>query len=41
VRKHSEENINLLDHPSPYLIRKRKFQKFMRRSGSPANKKKA
>lgn len=39
VRKNSEENINLLDHPSPYLIRKRKFQKFMRRSNSPSKEK--
>lgn len=36
VRKHSEENINIIDEPSPYLIRKRKFQKFMRRPNSPS-----
>jgi hypothetical protein len=35
TRKNSEENINLLDFPSPYLIRKRKFQKFLRSSKSP------
>lgn len=40
VRKNSEENINLLDRPSPYLIRKKKFQKFMRRSASPNSPKK-
>ena len=40
VRKYSEEDVNILDSPSPYLIRKRKFQKFMRRSGSPTRERK-
>lgn len=35
ARKSSEENISLINFPSPYLVRKRKFQKFMIRSVSP------
>jgi hypothetical protein len=35
ARKHSEENINLVHNPSPYLVRKRKFQRFMHRGSSP------
>jgi len=33
-RKNSSENIGLIDQPSPYLIRKRKFQRFLRRANT-------
>jgi len=36
VRKSSsEENNDLVNFPSPYLVRKRKFQRFMHRGKSP------
>ena len=35
TRKSSEENIELINFPSPYLVRKRKFQRFLYRGKSP------
>jgi hypothetical protein len=30
MRKNSEENLYTIEKPSPYLIRKRKYQKFLK-----------
>jgi hypothetical protein len=30
IRKNSEENLYNIEKPSPYLIRKRKYQKFLK-----------